>query len=198
MIATAKSMWPRYAYQPRMTIVLRVRKANISKTITATASVITALAVVIGLVFGICTQWDSSRTKLEVRLNVAKSSPLLTYRFFDGSVATDTYLTTNKFTAITIINHSEFPTTLDAIRVEYADGTTRLVSENFGVLYLDPAGGIPARVQPRAAVVLAIPRALLPGGATRVEIRTADGYVKWVDIPKELGVETMERQPSSD
>ena len=142
-----------------------------------------ALAVIAGMVFGVYVYWDGSRTKLEIQLSVANSTPDTKFiyggtKFGSGTIVTDDFM------AIGVINHSKFPTTVNTIHIRYADGTATEVNKNTGALFIKPETGTPARIEPRAEMLVAIPVDVLLIGATGVEIRTEDGHAERLDIPE--------------
>ena len=148
----------------------------------ATLGAFAALAVIAGLLFGVYTYWDGSRTKLEIELSVANSIQELKF-IYGGTKVENGTVVTDDFMAIGVINHSKFPTTVNTIHIKYADGTAIEVNKNTGALFIKPEMGTPARIEPRAEVLVALPVDVLLVGATRVEVRTEDGHTERLDIP---------------
>ncbi len=146
---------------------------------------VAALAAIDGLVFGVYVYWDGSRTKLEIELSVANSFPELEF-ISGGTKAGSGTAVTDDFMAIGVINHSKFPTIINTVHIMYADGTAVEVNENTGALFVKPDTGMPARIEPRAEVLVAVPVDVLLVGAIRVVVRTEDGHTEKLDIPKSL------------
>ncbi len=144
---------------------------------------VAALATIVGLVFGVYVYWDGSRTKLEIELSVANSFPELEF-IYGGTKAGSGTAVTDDFMAIGVINHSKFPTTINTVHIRYADGTAVEVNENTGALFVKPETSTPARIEPRAEVLVAVPVDVLLVGATRVVVRTEDGQIEKLDIPE--------------
>ena len=144
---------------------------------------VAALAAIAALVFGVFAYWDGSRTKLEIELSVANSARELKF-IYGGTKAGSGTQVTDDFMAIGVINHSKFPTTVNTIHIKYADGTAIQVNENTGALFIKPETGTPARIEPRAEMLVAVPVDVLLVGATRVEVKTEDDHIERLDIPE--------------
>ena len=161
----------------------KTRGGNSRKPWIAMWTAFAALAAIGGLAFGMCAYWDGSRTKLEIELSVANSTPETKF-IYGGTKVGSGIVTTDDFMAIGVINHSKFPTTVNTIHIRYADGTAVEVNENTGALFIKPETGTPTRIEPRAEVLVAVPVDVLLVGATRVEVRTEDDHIERLDIPE--------------
>ncbi len=131
--------------------------------ISIIAIIITAVAAVIGVTFGIYRYNADSKTKLKIYLDRAGLS---TEQAVLGQMA-----------SIRVVNHSKFATTIRGIHIRKNDGVTMLVHEECGAKWVVPFSGTPARLESREEIVVALPNGLFEN-ATHVEATTVDGYTE--------------------
>ena len=135
----------------------------------AVASVVTAAGVVIGLAITLFFYIDGNKTKLEITISKAGSTP-------EGARS-------GERVGITVVNHSKFATTIRSVSIRKADGTVVLIDDSTGGGWAQHSKGTPIRVESRAQIVGFMPNSHFVD-ATHVIAKTVDGHTK--EIPVEF------------
>ena len=136
--------------------------------IQATASVVTAVGVVLGLAMTLYFFVDNNRTKLEITVgeNVVSIKSSEVYNLV----------------AITVVNHSKFPTTIRSVNIKHSDGSLTPITGSAQGSWAPPSVEPPTRIESRDRIVGLVAKDRFEESAVQVIATTVDGHRTILDV----------------
>ena len=123
--------------------------------------------VVVGLALTLYFFVDNHQTKLEITINETVVNP-------ERSEA-------HNVVAITVVNHSRFPTTIRSVNIKHSDGSLIPISGSTQGRWAPPSTEPPTRIESRDRIVGLVPKGNFEN-AVQIIATTVDGHRTILDV----------------